>query len=86
MTLRSFFGVVDLVVAIGGGVVDGVRWIQKKLAPEETPTGPLPRRNEDSIREQVRHATMRPPPASSSPMDGDDAERNRATVNEPRNR
>lgn len=67
MTWRSFFGVVDLVVSVGGRTVDAVRWVGKKLAPEEPGTGPLPRRNEDSIRDQIRHATMRPPPPAKPP-------------------
>lgn len=61
MSLRSFFALVDLALAGGGAVVDGVRWLRKKLGPEESPTGPLPRRNEDSIREQIRRATILPP-------------------------
>lgn len=71
MTLRSFFSLVDLGLAAGGKIVDAVRWARNQLGTEETPTGPLPRRDEEHIRDQIERATRHTilPPRPPDPPD-----------------
>ncbi len=73
MTLRSALALLDLAVAGGEQLVRAVQWIGGKIRQPGTepgePSGPLPRRNEDDIRDQIRRATT-PPACQVSPLDG----------------
>jgi len=72
VTLRSALALLDLAVAGGEQLVRAVQWIGGKIRQPGTepgePSGPLPRRNEDDIRDQIRRATT-PPACQAAPSE-----------------
>lgn len=77
MTLRSFFGLVDLALSVQRKVGKALTWVRNRWSPDQTDPIPLSSRDIEHIQGQIRQATtvrsssrydeiIPPPPTANS--------------------